>query len=156
MNPLSLRNSLVLSLLSLALAGFVQAAPFESTPVENEQVDDFAAGKKAIDSKNWALAVSSFSKVVALNPKNADAYNYLGFASRWMGRHDDAFAAYGKALALDPKHKGALQYSGIAYLKTDQKAKAEGQLAKLQASCAHCDETKQLAKAIADYKPAAQ
>ncbi len=148
------RNTIALPLLTLALLGAAHAAPSESTPVQNAQLDDFAAGKKAIDAKNWSQAVSSFSKVVAADPKNADAYNYLGFANRWLGHYDDAFAAYGKALALDPNHKGALNYSGIAYLKTDQKAKAEAQLAKLQASCANCDETKQLAKAIADYKPA--
>lgn len=155
MNPLSLRRSLVLTVLGLALAGVAQAAPMETTPAQNAQVDDFALGKKAIDSKDWALAVSSFSKVVAQDPKNADAFNYLGFSSRWLGRYEDAFAAYSKALTLDPNHKGALAYSGIAYLKTDQKAKAEGQLAKLQAGCASCDETKQLAKAIADFKSAA-
>ncbi len=150
----SIRHFVALPLLSLALLVAAHAAPSESTPVQNAQLDDFAAGKKAIDAKNWSQAVSSFSKVVAQDPKNADAYNYLGFANRWLGHYDDAFAAYGKALALDPNHKGALNYSGIAYLKTDQKAKAEAQLAKLQASCANCDETKQLAKAIADYKPA--
>jgi Flp pilus assembly protein TadD len=100
--------------------------------------------------------VSSFNKVVAKNPKNADAYNYLGYSNRWMGKYDEAFAAYGKALALDPNHKGALEYSGIAYLKTNQKAQADAQLAKLQAICATCEETRDLAKAVAEYKPAAK
>ena len=62
----------------------------------------------AIDAKNWELAVDSFNKVVAQDPKNADAYNYLGYSNRWLGRYDAAFAAYDRALALDPNHKGAL------------------------------------------------
>ncbi len=152
----SIRTLILLPVFSLALAGTAMAAPAEAAPVQNAQIDDFVVGKKAMDAKNWELAVSSFNKVVAKDPKNADAYNYLGFSSRWLGRYDAAFAAYDKALALDPTHKGALNYSGIAYLKSDQKAKAETQLAKLQASCSSCDETKQLAKAIADYKPTAQ
>jgi len=152
----SIRTLLLVPVLSLAMAGATLAAPSEAAPVQNAQIDNFVVGKKAIDAKNWELAVASFDKVVAQDPKNADAYNYLGFSNRWLGRYDAAFAAYGKALALDPNHKGALNYSGIAYLKTDQKAKAEAQLAKLQTSCANCDETKQLAKAIAEYKPAAQ
>lgn len=156
MSSYSIRNLFLAPLLSLAMAGAALAAPAEAAPVHNAQVDAFVAGKKAIDAKNWELAVASFDTVVAQDPKNADAYNYLGYSNRWLGRYEAAFAAYGKALALDPTHKGALNYSGIAYLKTDQKAKAEVQLAKLQASCANCDETKQLAKAIADYKPAAQ
>ncbi|MDP3227629.1 MAG: tetratricopeptide repeat protein [Acidovorax sp.] len=130
-----------------------RAADTPTTPVENARVDDFAVGKKAIDAKNWALAASSFSKVVAQNPKNADAYNLLGYSNRWLGKYDEAFAAYNKALALDPRHKGALEYSGVAYLKVGQKAQAEAQLAKLQAICAQCEETTDLAKAIAAYRP---
>lgn len=152
MNAFSIRNFIALPVLSLVLAGAALAADFQTTPAQNVQIDDFAAGKKAIDTKNWAQAVSSFNKVVAQNPKNADAYNYLGYSSRWMGKYDDAFAAYGKALALDPNHKGALSYSGMAYLKTGQKPQAEAQLAKLQAICATCEETSELAKAVAAAK----
>jgi len=152
MNTLTLRQLIALPVLSLALAGAALAADTPTTPVQNAQIDDFAAGKKAIAAKNWAEAVSSFNKVVAQNPKNADAYNYLGYSNRWLGKYDEAFAAYDKALALDPKHKGALEYSGIAYLKTGKKAQAEAQLARLQAICTSCEETKDLAKAVAAAK----
>ncbi len=156
MNTFSIRNLVALPILGLAMAGAVLAADFQSTPMENARIDDFAAGQKALAAKNWSEAASSFSKVVAKNPKNADAYNYLGYSNRWLGKYDEAFAAYNKALTLDPKHKGALEYSGIAYLKTGQKAQAEAQLAKLQAICATCEETTDLAKAVADFKPAAK
>lgn len=149
MNVLTLRDGIALPFLSLTLACTVLAADIQMTPVENARIDDFAAGKQALDAKNWAQAAASFGKVVAQNPKNADAYNYLGYSSRWMGQYDAAFAAYGKALALDPKHKGALEYSGKAYLKTGQKALAQAQLAKLQALCADCAETRDLAQAVA-------
>ena len=152
MNAFSIRHFIALPVLGLALAGAALAADIQTTPVQNAQLDDFAAGKKAMAAKNWAQAVSSFSKVVAQNPKNADAYNYLGYSSRWLGKYDDAFAAYSKALALDPLHKGALEYSGIAYLKTGQKPQAEAQLARLQAICASCEETSELAKAVAAAK----
>ena len=150
------RSLIALPILGLALACSALAADFQSTPVDNARIDEFAAGKKAMDAKKWAEAVSSFNKVVAENPKNADAYNYLGYSSRWLGKYDEAFAAYDKALTLDPKHKGALEYSGIAYLKTGQKVQADAQLARLRAICATCEETKDLAKAVAQYKPAAR
>ncbi|MDI1268660.1 MAG: tetratricopeptide repeat protein [Polaromonas sp.] len=148
MTTLTLRQYIALPILGLALAGAALAADFQATPVENARLDDFAAGKKAMEAKKWAEAASSFSKVVAQNPKNADAWNYLGYSNRWLGKYDEAFAAYNKALTLDPKHRGALEYSGIAYLKTGQKAQAEAQLAKLQAICGSCEETTDLAKAI--------
>ena len=154
-------SSLARALIALPLALFilpaiVLAADTSPTPVETARPDDFAVGKKAIAAKNWKLAADSFKKVVADNPKNADGYNLLGYSSRWLGKYDEAFAAYDKALALDPKHKGALEYSGVAYLKVNQKDKAEAQLAKLKIICATCEETTDLAKAIADYKPAAK
>jgi len=151
MKKSTLNALIALPLLSIALAGPVLAAETETTPIANAKADDYAAGQKALSTKNWALAASSFKKVVAENPKNADAYNLLGFSSRWLGKYDEAFAAYDKALALDPKHKGALEYSGIAYLKVNQKPKAEAQLAKLRTICASCEETTDLAKAIAAY-----
>ena len=152
MNTLTLRQFIALPILGFALASAALAADFQTTPVENARLDDFATGKKALEAKKWAEAASSFSKVVAQNPKNADAYNYLGYSNRWLGKYDEAFAAYNKALTLDPKHRGALEYSGIAYLKTGQKAQAEAQLAKLQAICSSCEETTDLAKAIAAAK----
>ncbi|MDP3171400.1 MAG: hypothetical protein Q8M91_13780, partial [Polaromonas sp.] len=96
MQTLTFRHFLALPLLSLALASAALAADFQSTPVENARLDDFAAGKKALAAKKWADAASSFSKVVAQNPKNADAWNYLGYSNRWLGKYDEAFAAYGK------------------------------------------------------------
>ena len=152
MNALNLRPWIALPVLSLALAGAALAADTPTTPVQNARIDEFTAGKKAIDAKNWTQAAASFNKVVAQKPNNADAWNYLGYSNRWLGKYDEAFAAYNKALALDPNHKGALEYSGIAYLKTGQKAQAEAQLARLQAICASCEETADLAKAIAAAK----
>lgn len=151
-----LRRLLGVPVLGLALAFAAHAADTESTPVENVRIDEFGAGKKAIEAKNWKLASDSFAKVVAKDARNADAYNYLGFSLRWQNRYDEAFAAYGKALALDPNHKGALHYSGIAYLKTGQKTQAEAQLARLKKVCATCDETAQLGKAVADAQVAAK
>jgi Flp pilus assembly protein TadD len=130
------------------------AADTQSTPAENEKITDFVIGQKAITAKDWNLAAKSFSRVTASEPNNADAHNLLGYSLRWLNRYDEAFAAYNKALALDPTHKGALEYSGVAYLKTHQKARAEANLARLQAICATCEETTDPARAIAEYKAA--
>lgn len=156
MKKFLINTLLALPLFGLALPSALLAADTSPAPMESAKADDFAIGKKAIAAKNWKLAADSFKKVVADNPKDADGYNLLGYSSRWLGKYDEAFAAYDKALALDPKHKGALEYSGVAYLKVNQKEKAQAQLAKLQAICTSCEETTDLAKAIAAYKPAAK
>jgi len=116
---------------------------------------NFAEGKKAIDAKDWPKAVELFQKVVAKNDKNADAFNWLGYATRNQGDYDKAFAAYGKALEIDPKHRGAHEYIGEAYLKVNNLPKAEEHLKQLDALCAFgCAELTELKTKIAAYKAA--
>ena len=138
------------------LAGAVAAAPTEDPAANNAQIDDYAAGKMAIDAKDWKTASDKFTKVVNRYPRNADAYNLLGFSLRWQGRAAEVLAAYGKALKLDPQHKGALNYSGVAYIKTGKLPEAQGQLERLKAVCANCEETAELSKAIADAQATAK
>jgi predicted Zn-dependent protease len=71
----------------------------------------------------------------------------------WYVLEVKRFVNYGKALALDPNHRGANEYIGVAYLKVKQPAKAQEHLARLEKICGKsCDEYKDLAKAIAEYK----
>ena len=153
MNTLNFKTLLTTALLAASTSGLVMAADTPSETPQVQAADEMAVGRQAVQNKNWTQAVTSFKKAVTENPKNADAYNLLGYSHRALGKFDDAFAAYDKALTIDPKHKGALEYSGMGYLKTNQKAKAEAQLTKLKTICASCTETASLAKAVADYKP---
>jgi Flp pilus assembly protein TadD len=148
-----MKTLLIAVLLALSLpAPFAVAAETESMPRVNAGNADYKAGKQAVERKDWAAAVASFRKVVAAEPNNADGYNMLGFSLRWMGKMDEAFAAYDRALSIDPKHRGALEYSGVAYLKAGQPAKAEEQLARLEKIGAKSsEEYRDLARAIADY-----
>src|SRR5262245_20749374 len=148
-----MKRLVLTGLLSLTLlAPAVYAAETESTPVANSANKEFAAGKQGVEPKDWASAVASFRKVVAAEPYNADGYNMLGFSLRWMGKMDEAFAAYDRALKLNPKHMGALEYSGVAYLKADEPDKANAQLTKLEKVAGkNSEEYRDLAKAIGDY-----
>jgi len=148
-----MKKFVMAGLLALSLiAPAVYAAETEDAPAANAANRDYAAGKQAVDRKDWASAVASFRKVVAAEPNNADGYNMLGFSLRWMGKMDEAFVAYDRALKLNPKHKGALEYSGIAYLKAGQPAKAKEQLAKLETiGGKNSEEYRDLDKAISEY-----
>lgn len=143
----------------LVLAGglphSVMAAGSSDPPAAVAADPDFAAGRKAIDSKDWAAAVPLFQAVVAKDPKNADAWNWLGYAQRNQGNYDQSFAAYTKALDVDPKHRGAHEYIGEAYLKTGNLAKAEEHLKRLDSLCTFgCAEYTELKNKIAAYKAA--
>jgi len=114
---------------------------------------DYAAGKRAVEAKNWQGALDAFNKVVAKDPRNADAHNYLGYTYRKSGQLDLAFKQYEEALRLDPRHRGAHEYVGEAYLMTGNLAKAEEHLKALDSICFFgCEEYRELKKAVAEYK----
>jgi len=114
---------------------------------------DYAAAVLSIKHKDFARALGLLAAVTGRNPKDADAWNYTGFASRMTGRFAEALAAYGKALAIQPNHLGAHEYLGELYVQTGQLAKAKRQLAKLEKLCtADCRQYQELASAIATGK----
>lgn len=116
---------------------------------------DYAAGRAAIEKKDWPNAVASLQKVVAKDAKNADAWNYLGYAQRNGGDIEAALESYSKALGADPKHRGAHEYMGEAYLLQKNLPKAEELLAKLDKLCSFgCAEYTELKNKVAAYKKA--
>ena len=140
---------------SLSVTSASWSADTESSPVKSVASADYVAGKQAVEEKKWLLAAESFKRATLQDPKSADAWNMLGYSSRWADKYPEAFDAYAKALALDPKHRGANSYLGVAYVRTNDLAKARTQLAKVETICGNkdCDEYKLLNKAIAEYKP---
>jgi tetratricopeptide (TPR) repeat protein len=141
--------------LMLAAPALPVLAAGSDTPKAAPVDPNFTEGKKAIDAKDWAKAIPLFELVVAKDDKNADAFNWLGFATRNQGDYDKAFAYYGKALAIDPRHRGAHEYSGEAYLKVNNVEKAEEHLKRLDSICTFgCAEYTELKTKIAAYKTA--
>ena len=129
--------------------------PTPTSPAQQQSEDDFGKAEYLIKAERYEEAIPLLKNVVAKNPKDADAWNYLGFCSRKLGRTTDALDYYGKALAIDPNHKGAHEYLGETYLLMKQPAKAQEQLVILQGLCkGGCEEVDDLQQAIADYKSA--
>ena len=140
-------------LLAVPTAGTAMAAGPESQPAAVPRDPDYENGKKAIESKNWKLALDQFGRAVARDPNNANIHNYLGYAYRKSGNLDAAFRSYGEALRLEPKHRGAHEYVGEAYLMVNNLAKAEEHLAALDRICFFsCEEYRDLKKEIEEYK----
>ena len=92
--PKLFQLAMPLLMAAVCAVGPVRRADTESKPEANQGDADFAAGKKAIDAKDWNAAVAAFGKVVKRDAKNADAFNFLGYAYRWLGKMDESFANY--------------------------------------------------------------
>ena len=108
---------------------------------------------KAIKAKDYAKAVPLLQDVVSRDGANADAYNWLGYATRKNGNPTGAIPYYEKALAIDPRHKGAHEYIGEAYLALDNLPKAKEYLARLDKLCFFsCEQYRDLKKAVEAYE----
>jgi Flp pilus assembly protein TadD len=149
------RRAIRLILAAAIAAGSVslcRADPQESDPAASALDPDYAAGRKALDAKDWNGAIKSLALAARRNPNNADIQNYLGFAYRKRGKLDLAFKHYKQALSLDPRHRGAHEYIGEAYLMKGDLKSAEKHLKALREICSlTCEELTDLERAIANH-----
>jgi tetratricopeptide (TPR) repeat protein len=143
-------------LFGAAIAAFpllAAADPDEADPDLATRDEDYAAGKRAVGSRNWTEAVRLFRRAELRHPDHADLQNSLGFAHRNLKQYELAFTHYKRAIAIDPRHRGAHEYIGEAYLMVGNLAEAEKHLAALRDICLlPCEELTDLERAIAQYR----
>jgi tetratricopeptide (TPR) repeat protein len=122
-------------------------------PTGRPEDPDYSAGVRAIKLDKFAEAIPLLQRVVDRDPRNADAFNWLAYATRRNGNPAASLPLYEKALAIDPKHRGAHEYIGEAYLMLGNVAKAKEHLARLNSLCfLPCSEYTDLRKAVERYE----
>ena len=67
---------------------------------------EYRQAVKAVKAEDYTKAIGLLQTVIDENPKNANAWNYMGYSLRHLKQYDDALAAYRKALKIKPKHRG--------------------------------------------------
>lgn len=144
--------ALALALASPALTPPAVAMGSDSGPAKPAENAAFTAGKGHIKAGKYAEAIPALEQAVEAEPKNADAWNLLGFAHRKTSNFPQALEAYQKALAIEPAHRGANEYLGQLYLQTGQLDKAKERLQVLDGACLFgCEEYTSLKRAIESY-----
>ena len=147
------KASAVLLIAAAAMAAAALAEPFESNPNLAATDADYAAGKQAMEKKNWSEAAKRFEVALKRNPDSADLQNYLGYTHRNLKQYELAFKYYKRAIELEPRHRGAHEYIGEAYLQVNDLPNAEKHLAALRGICLlPCEELDDLEKAVNAYK----
>jgi tetratricopeptide (TPR) repeat protein len=80
---------------------------------------------------------------------NADVATLIGYASRKLGRYDDAKYWYDKALAADPNHAQTWSYYGMWHAEQGNLLKAKDDLEKVRTICgSECREFVELKEVI--------
>lgn len=104
--------------------------------------------KALVDEGSYAAALPKLTMLTQSDPKNADAWNLLGFTYRKLGQLAESDAAYLQVLAINPHHRGALEYQGELFITQGKIDAAKANLKLLQGLCGQCEEAEDLQKAL--------
>ena len=122
--------------------------PSGKTDSKKKKNDKSSSAKEFLDRYHAAYALiydkeDYQSGITALRAMgyddNADVATLLGYASRKLGRYDDAKYWYDKALAADPKHALTWSYYGMWHAEQGNPLKAKDDLEKVHMICGNTE-----------------
>ncbi len=126
----------------LGTSAGARAATQASQELMNKGLGQLQAGK-------YADAIRTFEAAATANPKNAEAFTYIGQSYEKAGLEDRAYRFYNIALEIDPDDLKALAWSGRLDVSGDEMDLAGEKLVRLQRLCgADCSEYRSLKMAI--------
>lgn len=138
----------IFSFFSIFVAPVFAAGTSDGSSTASGNETGYADAKAMVDAGNYAAALPAFEMLTKDDPKNADAWNMLGFTHRMLGHMEESSQAYLVVLTINPNHLGALEYQGELFLQTGKPDLAKANLAKLQGLCGTCEQFQDLEKAI--------
>jgi tetratricopeptide (TPR) repeat protein len=108
----------------------------------SSSLEDFVAGYKAAyaliyQKGEYEAAITALRALD--HDDNADVANLLGYASRKLGRYDDAKLWYERSLAADPNHALTWSYYGVWHAEQGNLLKAKEDLEKVRMICGNTD-----------------
>lgn len=142
-------NILAVALVGVLMLGATSAPAMMSTDPTPTKSRAYLDGERAVKAKEYAKAIPLLQQVINNDPRDADAYNLLGYSYRKTGNAQSALSYYQRALQIDPNHRGANEYLGQLYVEMKDLGKAEERLLKLAQLCQQrCEEYRDLKDAI--------
>lgn len=143
---------------SAACDSFEMATPAWRACAENAPA---AAGPAHADAQHfyagyWLAKNGKYDEALAhlqkASVRNARVLTYIGFATRKLGRLEEAMGYYAEALRKDPDNVIARSYLGEAHLARNDVAAATAELVKIEDGCGRdCDAYTELASEISTY-----
>jgi tetratricopeptide (TPR) repeat protein len=109
-----------------------------TTNDKSSSIEDFVAGYEAAyaliyDKGDYQAGMTALRALD--HDDNPDVATLLGYASRKLGRYDDAKLWYERALAADPNHAVTWSYYGMWHAEQGNVLKAKDDLEKVRLIC---------------------
>src|SRR5215831_7285523 len=119
----------------------------------SSSLEDFVAGYKAAyaliyEKGDYETAITALRALD--HDDNADVANLIGYASRKLGRYDDAKVWYERSLAADPNHAVTWSYYGMWQAEQGNLLKAKDDLEKVRLICGTGCEPYKMLKDVID------
>jgi len=119
----------------------------------SSSVEDFVAGYKAAyaliyEKGEYEAAITALRALD--HDSNADVANLIGYASRKLGRYDDAKVWYERSLAANPNHAVTWSYYGMWQAEQGNLLKAKDDLEKVRLICGTTCEPYKMLKDVID------
>jgi tetratricopeptide (TPR) repeat protein len=105
---------LLIVLIAFCRAGVVQS---QNSSLQSDAQREYAKGVSALGKRNFGLAIASFTEVIRLDPKLAQAYCGRGLAFSGDREYDRAIADYSEAIRLYPTYAVAYENRGVAFCR---------------------------------------
>ncbi len=110
-------------------------------------------GIALIQQKKFEDAIPVFEQAAVADPKNAQAFAYLGFSHQQTDNLPEAKKYFGIALSIDPDEVRALNWGGQTDLSSEDLESAEKKLDRLSRICGgSCSEYRELSAAVDNFK----
>ncbi len=125
----------------------------KKAPGNRSSLEDFITGYKAAyaliyEQGDYQAAITALRALD--HDDNADVANLIGYASRKLGRYDDAKIWYERSLAADPNHAVTWSYYGMWQAEQGNLLKAKDDLEKVRLICGTTCEPYTMLKAVID------
>jgi tetratricopeptide (TPR) repeat protein len=101
----------------------------------SSEVDRKAAQRQAQEA--YRASLPHFTSATRLDQSMHEAYTYLGYANRKLGRYDESLQAYNQALKINPDTPYAIEYQGETFLALNRIDEARFNFLRLYALDAH-------------------
>jgi tetratricopeptide (TPR) repeat protein len=117
-------------------ASILRAEHAENLAAASSNETERKAAQRAAQEA-YKASLPHFATAVRLDTSMHEAYTYLGYANRKLGRYDESLRAYDRALKINPDTPYAIEYQGEAFLALNRIAEARFNFLRLYALDQH-------------------
>ena len=134
--PLPVSEQGAIDAYTAGYASILRAEHAENLAAASSNEADRKAAQRAAQEA-YSASLPHFTSATRLDSSMHEAYTYLGYANRKLGRYDESLAAYGQALKINPDTPYAIEYQGETFLALNRIAEAQFNFLRLYALDAH-------------------